>query len=80
MATTTKKKRCPKCTLTLPVAAFSRNVTSSDGLQGWCRECNRAAAQTRLARNRARNLERYAAEDAVEGAALTEDASADAGR
>lgn len=75
MTKTMEKKRCPKCTLTLPLGAFSRNITATDGLQGWCRECNREAAKRRLDRNRERNLARYA--DA-ESAALQEDASADA--
>lgn len=68
------KKRCPKCTLTLPIGAYSRNVTATDGLQGWCRACNREAAKSRIARNRERNLARYAEEEA---ASLAEDAAAD---
>ena len=75
---TKTKKRCPKCTRTLPVDSFSKNVTATDGLQGWCRDCNRDAAKNRLARNRARNLAQYAETEAeAEAESLAEDAAGD---
>lgn len=34
-----KRKRCPKCSKSLPLIAFSKAVRSGDGLQGWCKQC-----------------------------------------
>lgn len=35
-------KECTKCRLSKPPAAFAKNQKTKDGLQYWCRECNRA--------------------------------------
>ena len=43
------RKRCPRCRVTKPHAAFARHRTSKDGLQSWCRICARAyRAERRL--------------------------------
>lgn len=38
-------KYCSKCCQRLPRDAFNRSSRSHDGLQGYCRECNRAACR-----------------------------------
>lgn len=38
-----KTKRCTHCGLTKPVAEFSKNSRTSDGLQSWCNNCVRMA-------------------------------------
>jgi HNH endonuclease len=34
-----KEKLCPACATVKPFAAFHRNRTGPDGLQGWCKQC-----------------------------------------
>ena len=42
-----KYKYCPRCGEYKPVAAFQKNASRSDGLQGWCRECQSLAGKKR---------------------------------
>ena len=34
-------KYCPKCKIDKPISDFSKNKTTKDGLQGYCKECSR---------------------------------------
>lgn len=36
-----ERKVCPKCGRLLPVDAFNKSSKHGDGLQCWCRECQR---------------------------------------
>ncbi len=36
-----KKKTCPRCKQSLPVAEFGPNAVAPDGLQYQCRQCGR---------------------------------------
>lgn len=38
----TKTKYCPNCNKTKPISEFNKNKYKSDGLQGWCRKCQRS--------------------------------------
>ena len=37
-----KTKHCPNCNKTKPISEFNKNKYKSDGLQGWCRKCQRS--------------------------------------
>ena len=39
------KKQCTGCKETIPVSGFSKNARSKDGLQYWCKECQRQQRQ-----------------------------------
>lgn len=45
------KKRCPKCGKTLCVSRFSKNSSTKDGLQSWCKSCKAAKHQERKEHN-----------------------------
>lgn len=49
-----EQKFCSKCKEHHPVAEFSRNKNSSDGLSYWCRECDRRSKLKYRQRNRER--------------------------
>ena len=38
-------KRCARCAKTFPFGAFHRQSSSKDGLQAWCKKCQRAYDQ-----------------------------------
>lgn len=38
-------KRCQKCKKLLPVAFFSKKTKSADGLQAWCKDCQKENSQ-----------------------------------
>lgn len=38
-------KRCQKCQKLLPVAFFSKKTKSADGLQAWCKDCQKENSQ-----------------------------------
>lgn len=38
-------KTCSRCDTEKPAAEFYRNKRSSDGLSGWCKDCNRSHAR-----------------------------------
>lgn len=42
-------KRCRRCDVTKPAAAFARDQSRSDGLTYWCRDCRNARARARYA-------------------------------
>ena len=44
-------KRCSSCGQTKGNADFNKRNRSKDGLQAWCRECERAAHAKRCAQN-----------------------------
>ena len=44
-------KTCPRCQVTRPLAAFSRNVRRADGVQSYCIECRREYLRKHYARN-----------------------------
>jgi len=44
-----KSKRCTKCKQWKPISEFNKRGTSKDGLQSWCRECQRAYRKRRKA-------------------------------
>lgn len=50
-------KRCSKCKVEHPVSFFSRNKTTADGLQFWCKTCSRQAIQPQTETRRAKLLE-----------------------
>ena len=56
-------KWCPQCEYFLPSTSFHRNISSKDGLAGWCAECKgkkqRVYDMNRRWRNRARVLVNY---------------------
>jgi 5-methylcytosine-specific restriction endonuclease McrA len=58
-----ESKTCTKCKAIKPFADFSKNRNAKDGLQGQCKECNRAYGQ----KNRERISERNKAERLVRG-------------
>ena len=37
-----KTKRCPKCERVLPITEFSKNKSKKDGLQRYCKQCQKA--------------------------------------
>lgn len=43
----TERKHCPRCDRTLDAQAFNRNASSHDGLQTWCRACQRDYRENR---------------------------------
>jgi len=49
-------KFCPKCKETQPVSEFYRNAVAKDGLQVWCKSCQRVAVKRCHDANRARNV------------------------
>lgn len=51
------EKTCTSCTLSLPLSSFGPKRSSKDGLNCYCRECDRQIARERRERNRARNAE-----------------------
>lgn len=44
-----KTKRCPKCGIELPLSEFYVKKGAADGLQSWCKECQKIASHNRLA-------------------------------
>lgn len=42
-----KTKKCPKCGRELPVTEFYKRSDAPDGLQGWCKQCQREAVNSR---------------------------------
>lgn len=44
-------KRCNKCSTQKPLSDFNRNRSKLDGLQTYCRQCQRAADAARIARD-----------------------------
>jgi hypothetical protein len=44
-------KLCTRCQQWLPRDAFTRNVAKKDGLQGYCRDCQRAYVRAHYAAN-----------------------------
>ena len=40
-------KLCPKCSTERPKTEFSSSVSAKDGLQSWCKPCNRAYQKAR---------------------------------
>jgi hypothetical protein len=44
-------KACPKCQVTKPLSAFSRNIRRTDGVQSYCIECRREYMKRHYARN-----------------------------
>lgn len=68
------EKRCGRCAETLPVDAFNKDRSRANGLQSFCRECqkgnytrgeNRQKALERSARYRAENPEKIRAQKKV---------------
>ncbi|MFC4242312.1 hypothetical protein ACFOYW_02925 [Gryllotalpicola reticulitermitis] len=49
-------KRCTLCGGRFELALFNKKVSSPDGHQNVCRECNRAQARRYYANNRAKHL------------------------
>lgn len=43
MNTEITTKVCPKCGRELPTSEFNKSSKNKDGLQSWCRECQREA-------------------------------------
>lgn len=44
-----KTKRCPKCGRELPASEFYVKNSAADGLQPWCKECQKTASHNRYA-------------------------------
>lgn len=44
-----KTKRCPKCGRELPASEFYVKKGAADGLQAWCKKCQKAASHNRFA-------------------------------
>lgn len=44
-----KTKRCPKCGRELPLSEFYVKKGAADGLQAWCKECQKTASHNRFA-------------------------------
>lgn len=42
-----ESKRCPKCGLTKQASEFNKSTWQSDGLQSYCRDCQRIRAKER---------------------------------
>ncbi len=47
-----KTKQCPKCEYLQPIGEFSKDKTNSDGLQAYCKECNKQYGREYYERNR----------------------------
>ena len=45
-------KQCTKCKQSKPSEEYSKCKTTKDGLQSWCRECNRKAGKKYYANNK----------------------------
>ncbi len=43
-----KTKRCPKCGRELPLSEFYVKNSAADGLQPWCKECQKIASHNRF--------------------------------
>ena len=43
-----KTKRCPKCGRELPSSEFYVKNSAADGLQAWCKECQKIASHNRF--------------------------------
>lgn len=63
MFETPDTKTCRRCDRNLSAVRFSRDRRSRDGLQPWCKECQRDANRAYRQRLRERNLEREPAWD-----------------
>lgn len=76
------EKRCPKCDLTKPAAAFNICRSRITGLHSWCRECQSAwASQPHIADVRkARRVERYASNIEFRARAIVRSLKARAGK
>lgn len=46
-----EEKRCPRCGETKPVSEYHKDKGASDGLYGYCKECNKAKARAWTAAN-----------------------------
>lgn len=44
-----RTKKCSKCGRELPVSEFYVKKEAADGLQTWCKECQKTASHNRLA-------------------------------
>lgn len=44
-----KTKKCPKCGRELPSSEFYVKNGASDGLQAWCKKCQKTASHNRFA-------------------------------
>lgn len=53
-----KTKRCPKCGRELPLSEFYVKNSAADGLQPWCKECQKTASHNRFA-NRFDSMAHY---------------------
>ena len=53
-----KTKRCPKCEQGLSIDAFGKNRSTKDGLQGYCRVCNKESCGNYHKRNRGKHNQR----------------------
>ena len=51
-------KRCPRCALSLETSAFAPNGSRYDGLQAYCRECQRAKAHEHYLANKEQYIAR----------------------
>ncbi|MBM7505560.1 hypothetical protein ACFPER_00485 [Agromyces aurantiacus] len=57
----TRTKRCGRCQQSKPTSEYNRRSRSRDGLQPFCRECNRENARAYYARNREAHVRRIVA-------------------
>lgn len=46
-----KTKRCPKCGRELPLSEFYLNRATRDGLQTWCKECQKKRVRSNYTNN-----------------------------
>ena len=55
-----KTKKCTKCHVRKPLAAFSKNASKKDGLQTYCKECTKVYHDDHYEEWRVRNARYYA--------------------
>lgn len=58
-------KECTKCKISKELSAFNKRSQSSDGLQTWCKECNRLRSQQYYAANRDHHIKVIKAQSKV---------------